>query len=122
METGWLVVSPVGSKVWGLLRKSEGIRKQFTIGRYPSVSLKQAREARDRVNAQPAQGIDPCEKHDEETPTGKSTFRDVSLEWFEKKTCTQAASSRLLKGQRIISPCPDSGTDPRPASGSWISY
>lgn len=99
----WLVVSPGGSKVWRLLWKNESTQKQFTIGSYPAVSLKQAREVRDRVNTQLAQGIDPSKENDEEENSTVQvvTFRDVAQEWFEKKTSAQVASSRKLKWQRI---------------------
>jgi hypothetical protein len=77
----WLFVSPSGIKVWRMLWKEGNTQKQFTIGPYPTISLKEAREKRDAVNGLLVQGLDPNEQYrseqeqqDEET---NLTFRVV---------------------------------------------
>lgn len=101
----WLFVSPSGIKVWRMLWKEGNTQKQFTIGPYPTISLKEAREKRDAVNGLLVQGLDPNEQYrseqeqqDEET---NLTFRVVAQEWYEKRTVTQTESTRRLKMQRL---------------------
>ncbi|MDD6248336.1 Arm DNA-binding domain-containing protein [Desulfovibrio piger] len=59
----WLFVSPSGIKVWRMLWKEGNTQKQFTIGPYPTISLKEAREKRDAVNGLLVQGLDPNEQY-----------------------------------------------------------
>lgn len=101
----WLFVSPSGIKVWRMLWKEGNMQKQFTVGPYPTISLKEAREKRDTVNGLLVQGLDPNEQNraeqeqqDEET---NFTFRVVAQEWHEKRTVTQTESTRRLKMQRL---------------------
>lgn len=58
-----------------MLWKEGNTQKQFTIGPYPTISLKEAREKRDAVHGLLVQGLDPNEQYraeqkqqDEETP------------------------------------------------------
>ena len=76
-----------------MLWKEGNTQKQFTIGPYPTISLKEAREKRDAVHGLLVQGLDPNEQYraeqkqqDEETPL---TSRVVAQEWYAKRTVTQ---------------------------------
>lgn len=71
----WLFVSPSGIKVWRMFWKEGNTQKQFIIGPYPTISLKEAREKRDAVHGLLVQGLDPNEQYraeqkqqDEEPP------------------------------------------------------
>lgn len=101
----WLFASPSGIKVWRMLWKEGNTQKQFTIGPYPTISLKEAREKRDAVHGLLVQGLDPNEQYraeqkqqDEETPL---TSRVVAQEWYAKRTVTQTENTRRLKMQRL---------------------
>ena len=59
----WLFASPSGIKVWRMLWKEVNTQKQFTIGPYPTISLKEAREKRDAVHGLLVQGLDPNEQY-----------------------------------------------------------
>ena len=79
--------------------------QKFTIGPYPTISLKEAREKRDAVHGLLVQGLDPNEQYraeqkqqDEETPL---TSRVVAQEWYAKRTVTQTENTRRLKMQRL---------------------
>lgn len=101
----WLFASPSDIKVWRMLWKEGNTQKQFTIGPYPTISLKEAREKRDAVHGLLVQGLDPNEQYraeqkqqDEETPL---TSRVVAQEWYAKRTVTQTENTRRLKMQRL---------------------
>jgi integrase len=84
----FLLVQPSGSKLWRLKYRFGGKEKLLAIGIYDKgVSLKRAREERDKARHQLVEGIDPSavkkeEKHAEREQT-ENTFRAVALDWAE---------------------------------------
>lgn len=54
-----LRVSPNGLRTWALLYWFEGKKHRYTIGPYPAVSLKQARQISDKLRAEIAHGRNP---------------------------------------------------------------
>jgi integrase len=84
----FLLVQPGGSKLWRLKYRFGGKEKLLAIGSYDKgVSLKKAREARDRARDQLIEGIDPGaskkkEKH-AEREQAENTFRAIGLNWAE---------------------------------------
>ena len=54
-----LSVYPNGSKLWQMRYRFEGKQKTASIGKYPEVSLAEAREKRDQMRKQIANEIDP---------------------------------------------------------------
>ena len=104
----WIVVNPSGSKIWRVFWKDDGKQKQFTIGPYPAISLKAARQERDRINTLLAHGLDPNdqkkwegEKEAHKQAENALTFQKVALEWHEKRTTLQSENSRNIKLQRL---------------------
>lgn len=84
----FVLVNPNGSKWWRLSYTFVGKEKLLSVGTYPEVSLKQARERRDAARRLLAEGIDPSEHrkaakaaNDE---AGGNTFKAVALEWLLK--------------------------------------
>jgi integrase len=84
----FLLVQPGGAKLWRLKYRFGGKEKLLVIGSYDKgVSLKKAREARDKARDQLIEGIDPGaskqqEKHAERAQAG-NTFRAIALNWAE---------------------------------------
>jgi hypothetical protein len=77
-----LLVTPNGSRLWRLKYRVGGKEKLLSIGPYPAVSIKMAREARDNARRQLASGIDPSQakkeaKRAEEAAT-RQTFRAIA--------------------------------------------
>ena len=102
----WLYVQPTGKKVFRLLWRSCGKQKQLTIGEYPKITLGKARLERDRVAGLLAQGIDPTLRpefvaQEQKLKLGKLSFRDVAVEWYEKRTLALSARYRKAKMQRL---------------------
>ena len=57
-----LMVFPNGSKIWQLRYRFEGKERTASLGKYPEVSLAEAREGRDRMRKQVANDIDPVQE------------------------------------------------------------
>lgn len=95
-----LQVTPAGGKSW-LLRFTTGarphkeipgrmvqVRREFGLGGYPTVTLKQAREKAREVHKQLAQGVDPIEQ-------GKAQRSALAAEQARAMTFEQAASQYI---------------------------
>lgn len=82
----FLLVQPGGSKLWRMKYRFGGKEKLLAIGSYDKgVSLKKAREERDKARNQLVDGIDPGaakkqEKHAEREKT-ENTFRAIAVDW-----------------------------------------
>ena len=79
-------------KYWRFTYYFAGKKKRLALGVYPDVSLKSARQARERARELLAQGIDPAEKKKAEKAEAERveqeesrTFRVVALEYYERK-------------------------------------
>lgn len=84
----YLQVTPSGSRLWRLKYRIHGREKLLAIGSYPSVSLKAARESRDKAKAMLAAGGDPsAEKRAtkrEAREAAEITFRSIADEYVAK--------------------------------------
>ncbi|MFT3791761.1 MAG: integrase arm-type DNA-binding domain-containing protein [Rudaea sp.] len=82
----YLLVRPDGARWWRLDYRRPGIGKRNTLslGTFPDVSLKRAREKRDQARALLADGIDPGDKRKAEALANADTFEAVAREWFAK--------------------------------------
>jgi len=83
----YLEVTPSGGKLWRIKYRFDGKQKPLALGRYPEVSLRQARERRDEARKMLADGVDPGEAR-KEAKTAKeaeaaNTFGRIAEEWFE---------------------------------------
>ena len=83
----YLEISPRGGKWWRLRYMLKGKANMLSLGVYPDVSLKDARERRDGARKLIANGIDPSQaRKDEkaEMAADAVTFEKVAREWFQK--------------------------------------
>lgn len=56
-------VTPAGGKLWKLkFRNKVGAEKKLSLGAYPDISLREARELRDAARSKLAKGLDPAEQ------------------------------------------------------------
>ena len=83
-----IVVSPAGGKHWRYAYRFRGKQKLLSIGPYPAVILKAAREKRDEAKGMLAKGIDPAEHKQEMKRFGaaraENSFAAVAKEWHLK--------------------------------------
>ena len=56
----------------------------LSLGMYPDVSLKQARERHEEARKLIADGVDPDDKRKTEARASAETFEAVAREWFAK--------------------------------------
>ncbi len=85
----YLLVTPNGSRWWRMDYRFAGKRKTLSMGVYPDVGLKAAREKRDTAREQIAAGIDPGE-HRKATKAAtearaSNSFEIICREWLEHK-------------------------------------
>lgn len=90
----YLLVTPAGGKWWRFKYRMSGKEKLLSLGVYPDVSLRQAREARDIARRDIAAGIDPSEKRKAtkaaSAAAAADSFEVIAREWFGKLKPTWA--------------------------------
>ncbi|MDE8651089.1 tyrosine-type recombinase/integrase [Novosphingobium album (ex Liu et al. 2023)] len=98
----YLLVRKSGSKLWRLKYEFAGREKTLSIGAYPEVSLKAARDERDRARMQLRQGIDPsAEKQRRKAQAAAealNSFEKAARAWHEdrSKTLSERYSAAVL--------------------------
>ncbi|MDL2317129.1 integrase arm-type DNA-binding domain-containing protein [Desulfovibrio sp. OttesenSCG-928-A18] len=110
----YLELSPKGGKWWRLKYRLGGKEKRVSLGVYPTVGLKEARERREQAKKLIDQGIDPSEQKKEakalaaaEAREQAATFEAVSREWYAKKTAHLTEDYRkqiISRLERMIFP------------------
>ena len=98
----YLEISSTGGKWWRFKYRFDGKEKRLSLGVYPDVSLKDARDRRDTARKLLADGIDPSENRKAQKSARAdrvaNSFEVVAREWFAKYSATWAANH----GDRII--------------------
>lgn len=96
-----LIVRPAGGKLWRLKYRFQGKEQQLTIGTYPDVGLKEARERRDAARKVIAEGKDPStEKKRDKIAAAISagnTFKVVAEEFIAKRQREGMADATVAK-------------------------
>ena len=91
-----LLINPAGGKWWRFNYRFEGKQKTLSLGVYPDVNLKSARERRDQLRTQLAEGIDPGEnrkaKKAASNERAANSFEVIAREWFTKQSPNWADS------------------------------
>jgi len=82
----YLEVRPTGAKSWVLRYFFNGRERRMGLGPYPEVSLKEAREAREKARWLIRNGIDPLEERKRKRleASGALTFETIAREWHAK--------------------------------------
>lgn len=76
-----LLVQPNGSRLWRLAYRFGGKQKTLAFGKYPAVSLTEARVRREKAKEQLAGGRDPALSDSEAALVAGSTFKQVAEQW-----------------------------------------
>lgn len=82
----YVEVTPKGGKRWRFKYRFGGKEKLLSLGIYPEITLKEARNRRDTYRRQVAEGIDPSDlrKAEKQSIGDKNSFEAVAREWHGK--------------------------------------
>jgi integrase len=99
----YLEISPAGGKWWRLKYRYDGKEKRLSLGVYPEVSLKDARERRDQSRKLLANNIDPSQNRKAikaaKLDSAGNSFEVIAREWFAKYSTawSEAHKSKTLR-------------------------
>lgn len=99
----FMLVTPSGGRLWRFRYRLGGVEKLLTLGAYPDVSLKRAREKRDEARTHVADGVDPSAKRQAERAAQADTFEAIAREWLDLQSKSLAAETMEILGTRLKS-------------------
>ncbi|HEY2035675.1 MAG TPA: Arm DNA-binding domain-containing protein [Steroidobacteraceae bacterium] len=94
----FMLVTPAGGRLWRFRYRLGGVEKLLTLGAYPDVTLKRAREKRDDARKLVADGIDPSAKRQAERAAQADTFEAIAREWLELQGRSLAPETMEIPG------------------------
>src|SRR5689334_4586130 len=107
----YLELAPSGGKWWRLKYRFGGKEKRLSLGVYPEVVLKHARERRDEAKRLLANGVDPSEQRKAtKAAAGEragNSFEAIAREWFamrEKAWAATHSDKVLLRLEQNVFP------------------
>src|SRR3954453_12085949 len=96
----FMLVTPSGGKLWRFRYRLRGVEKLLTLGAYPDVTLKRAREKRDDARRLVADEIDPSAKRQAERMAQADTFEAIGNEWLNlQKAKLVPETTRILEAR-----------------------
>ncbi|SDD01406.1 Integrase [Sphingomonas sp. YR710] len=120
----FLLVQPSGTKLWRLKYRFHKVERKLSLGRYPEISLKEARDRRDEARRLIDEGQDPFAIRRREKLAGEiraaTTFRVVADEYLEKMEAEGRTEATMKKARwfrdlidRDIGPLPVADITPQ---------
>lgn len=97
----YLQLNPNGSRWWRFRYRVGGREKLISLGTYPEVSLKLARDRRDEARRLVADGGDPSAKRQAERAARADTFEALAREWLEMEAKTLGPRTLRKKTERF---------------------
>jgi hypothetical protein len=79
----FMLVVPTGGRLWRFRYRHGGKEKLLSLGAYPDVPLRRAREKRDEARRLVADNIDPSAKRQADKAALGNTFEVVAREWLD---------------------------------------
>ncbi|OCG58758.1 integrase [Gilliamella sp. GillExp13] len=99
-ESLYLYITPTGTKSWRYDYQFNGKRKTLTIGKYPYISLSDARNEKELARQMLAYGKDPAVERKRKTLLANiaqgNTFKKITLEWFDTKKRNWSINTREM--------------------------
>lgn len=103
----FLLVQPSGGKLWRFKYRFDGKEKKLSFGRYPDVSLQEARKRRDEARVILASGTDPTEARKdaarEAIERSANSFEHVAEEYLTKIAAEGREAVTLKKSRWLLS-------------------
>jgi len=102
----FLLVTPAGGRWWRFKYRIGGKEKLLSLGVYPEVSLKEAREKRDEARKLVSNGADPSQERQaaKATEAGVGSFEVVAREWHGKmaKNWVQSHAATITRRLEVF--------------------
>jgi integrase len=97
----YLVLQPSGARSWAVRYRSSGRPRKYTIGSYPAIDLKSARDLASKALRAAAEGRDPGSEKSNERTAGLDTVAAIA-DQFIKRHCDRnnrpgTGTERLLR-------------------------
>jgi hypothetical protein len=92
----FMLITPSGGRLWRLRYRHSGVEKLLTLGAYPEVSLKRAREKREDARRLLADGVDPSANRKAERTAQADTFEAIAMEWLKLNKASLAAETNSI--------------------------
>lgn len=103
----FLLIQPSGGKLWRLKYRFGGKEKKLSLGRYPEITLKEARRRRDEAREKIALGRDPgIEKRQaeaQEAVDASSLFEVIANEYLAKSELEGREAVTIKKSRWLLS-------------------
>jgi len=99
----FLLVTPTGGRLWRLRYRIGALEKLISLGAYPDVTLKRAREKRDEARRLIADDIDPSAQRKAQRAALLDTFEGVAKEWLALQGKSLAPETISILGARLNS-------------------
>lgn len=97
----YLLVTAAGGKLWRLKYRAAGVERKLSLGKYPAMTLGEARKARDAAKAKAEGGDDPAAAKRRARIAAKlsagTTFGAVAQEYIEKAEREGRAPATIKK-------------------------
>ncbi len=113
----YLEVAPNGGKWWRFKYRFGGKEKRLSLGVYPEVSLKEARESRDKAREYLRNNIDPSARKqaikNAQAAETENSFEVIAREWHDKQLATWThGHARTVLGRLVNNVFPWLGSRP----------
>jgi integrase len=99
-ESLYLYIAPSGTKSWRYDYQFNGKRKTLTIGKYPYISLSDARNEKELARQMLAHGKDPAVERKRKSLLANisqgNTFEKIAIEWFDTKKRNWSINTREM--------------------------
>ena len=84
----YFLIAPTGGRLWRFKYFHQDREKLVSLGRYPDVSLKLARDRRDEARRQVAEKVDPAAERKAAKRERDNSVRRVAEEWLQQQRKT----------------------------------
>jgi integrase len=102
----YLFVTPTGSRLWRLKYRFGGHERVLSIGAYPAVTIKMARDVREKAKSMLATGIDPSQAKQasklKEKEATLHSFQAIAMEYIAKLTRELRAKGTMVRLERLL--------------------
>lgn len=81
----FLIITPEGGKWWRCRYRWQGKEQALSLGTYPQVTLRQARLAREALQQQLREGVNPSEARKSSNAAIQDTFEVIARAWHSER-------------------------------------